>query len=81
MELLHQNLAMQVVKLLHTFFVSRNTLMLNVGMACAMDLIRVSLPAHANNLSDHPCMQLLDLSLICSNVPLVILPTAVGRPR
>ena len=80
-ELPHQYFAILDLKFLHTFFVRRKQVILKVGIAWAMDLIKVSLPAQANNLSDQPCILSLALSTMWSNVQLVILPTAVGRPR
>lgn len=63
------------------FFCQKKATHVVCGIASIIVLSKTSLPAHAKSLSDQPCILLLDRSPMCSKVPLVIRPKAVGRPR
>lgn len=81
-ELPHQYFAMQDVMPLQTFLVNWKQLMLYVGIAWITGFKIISLPAQVSIFfADQTWILLLALSPIWSKVPLMILPTAVGRPK
>lgn len=74
---LHNNL----ISSLHNVFGSLNTLIMYVGVACAMALMRISLPALDRSLPFHPVIFLPTWFLMRLNAFLLPLPTIGGSPR